>query len=353
MMTRYEHIKGCLLGTAVADAIGLPREGLSRGRAKRIYGERPLRHALLAGRGWCSDDTEHTVMVGQALLAADGDPERFEREFARRLRWWFFRLPAGVGLATLRACLKLWVGVSPQRSGVWSAGNGPAMRSALLGVMASSDEHLAELVQVSTRITHTDPRAEQGAKVIAVIARSIVAAGGQQLEVDEVQHRALSIVEDTQFQQYLEKAFDAARQQMDPDRFAAQLGLENGISGFVVHTVPAAVYCWLAQQGDYRGTVETAVCLGGDSDTVGAIAGALAGTQLGAGAIPREWIDGLAESPCNVAWMDQLARALDGMNQDGERIEVPRVSWLLLLMRNVLFLLLVLGHGFRRLLPPY
>ena len=41
-------------------------------------------------------------------------------------------LPAGVGLATARACLKLWLGFSPERSGIYSAGNGPAMRSAVL-----------------------------------------------------------------------------------------------------------------------------------------------------------------------------------------------------------------------------
>ena len=64
-MDAYSHILGCLLGTAVGDAAGLRREGLSKRRAQRMYGQRPIRPDLLFGRGLCSDDTEHTVMVGR------------------------------------------------------------------------------------------------------------------------------------------------------------------------------------------------------------------------------------------------------------------------------------------------
>ncbi len=145
-MKHHPHLLGCILGTAVGDAIGLPREGVGRRRGERLFGSSPLEHRLILGRGLCSDDTEHTIMVAQALTATGGSPQAFARNFAWRLRWWFLRLPAGVGLGTLRACLKLWVGVKPHRSGVRSAGNGPAMRSALLGLAARNDQHLARLV---------------------------------------------------------------------------------------------------------------------------------------------------------------------------------------------------------------
>ncbi len=102
-------IVGSLLGTAVGDALGLPYEGLSRRRGKRLYGE-PDRYHLLPGRGMVSDDTEHACMVAQALIASGNDADAFARELARRLRWWLLALPAGTGLATLKATLKLCVG---------------------------------------------------------------------------------------------------------------------------------------------------------------------------------------------------------------------------------------------------
>ena len=85
-----------------------------------------------------------------------------------RLKWWFAALPPGIGLATAKACLKLWLGFSPQRSGVFSAGNGPAMRSPLVGAFFFDQPELIDrFVKASTRITHTDPKAIVGALAIA------------------------------------------------------------------------------------------------------------------------------------------------------------------------------------------
>src|SRR6516165_7795246 len=139
MRDRCDVLAGVILGTAAGDALGLPREGLSARRARALWGGPPLRHRFVFGRGMTSDDTEHTCLVGQALLRAPNDADLFGRWLARGLRWWFLGLPAGIGRATLRACLKLWLGFPPRRSGVWSAGNGPAMRSALLGVCLGGD----------------------------------------------------------------------------------------------------------------------------------------------------------------------------------------------------------------------
>ena len=78
-----------------------------------------------------SDDTEHTLILVQSLLKHPSDASAFQRTLAWQLRWWLLSVPAGVGLATARACGKLCVGFPPTRSGVFSAGNGPAMRSAI------------------------------------------------------------------------------------------------------------------------------------------------------------------------------------------------------------------------------
>ena len=68
-----DRITGLLLGTAVGDSLGLPREGLSGRRAARLY-DGPLRQRLVLGRGMLSDDTEHACMTAQALLTAGDDP---------------------------------------------------------------------------------------------------------------------------------------------------------------------------------------------------------------------------------------------------------------------------------------
>jgi ADP-ribosylglycohydrolase len=101
-----EAVLGCLLGTAVGDSMGLPYEGLSRKAVKARY-PRIDGHRWVFGRGMISDDTEHTWIVAEALLRADGDVAVFERHLARGLRFWFLTAPPALGWATLRACLKL------------------------------------------------------------------------------------------------------------------------------------------------------------------------------------------------------------------------------------------------------
>ena len=56
------------------------------------------RYGLLFGTGMISDDTEHTVMLAQALIESGGDEVHFARDFAWRLKGWLLALPAGVGV---------------------------------------------------------------------------------------------------------------------------------------------------------------------------------------------------------------------------------------------------------------
>ena len=98
-------ILGCLLGTAIGDAVGLACEGLPRRRQARLFPHLDGPH-LLGRRGMVSDDTEHTCLVAQALIESGSDTDGFTHALARRLRWWLLGLPAGVGWATLRATLE-------------------------------------------------------------------------------------------------------------------------------------------------------------------------------------------------------------------------------------------------------
>ena len=74
-------VEGCLLGTAVGDALGLAGEGLSRRRLARLF-PGPARMRFLGRRGMVSDDTEHTCCAAQALIASAGEPEAFARALA-------------------------------------------------------------------------------------------------------------------------------------------------------------------------------------------------------------------------------------------------------------------------------
>jgi ADP-ribosylglycohydrolase len=350
-MDRYAKILGCLLGTAVGDAVGLKREGLSKKRARRLYGVPPLKPGLLLNRGYCSDDTEHTQMVGRALVISKGDPQAFEKQLTRELKRWLLTMPAGVGLATLRSCLKLLSGFSPQHSGVYSAGNGPAMRSALLGLCASSADQLQELVHCCTRITHTDPRAEQGALLVAQAARLSITAPGQ--TPLEFLRDSLETIQGDELRHSIDSAVQHLERHSTPEEYAQDQGWNNGVTGYINQTVPAALYCWAYSADQLRESVENAVMLGGDTDSVAAITGAICGANLGAEAIPAEWKLGLSEWPRTVSWMEDLADRLSQYPQSAEELEPPPMHWLATIPRNLVFALVVLTLGSRRLFPPY
>jgi len=347
-----DQLVGCLWGTAVGDSIGLPYEGLSPRRASRLLGL-PDRQRLLLGRGMISDDTEHTCLVAQAWIEAAGELTRFQAALARRFRWWLLGMPAGIGLATLRATLRLWLGFSPERSGVFSAGNGPAMRAAVLGVLLEDRNRLADWIRVSTRLTHTDPRAERGALVVALVAH-LAARGGWNRPRD-VLAPLLSCLpgERDELAQRIAEVVDSAERQESTAAFAAKLGLARGVTGYVNHTVPVALHASLAFPNDVRGAVMAVVTCGGDTDTTAAIVGGIVGAAVGRSGIPADWLNQLTDWPRSVAWMDHLAHALWEAQASSVPTRPPGASLPGLLLRNVLFAGVVLGHGLRRLGPPY
>lgn len=349
-MVAIDRILGCLLGCAVGDAIGLPREGLSPARAVRRFGSPPLRHALLFGRGLCSDDTEHLVMTTRALCISNRDIGGFTAALARDLRCWIATLPAGVGSATLRACVKLCVGIRPPRSAMGSAGNGPAMRAAIIGIAAHDDSHLFALADASTTITHSDPRAIDGARIIAIAARR-AARGELPAQRAALIDELASNARDAAFRDLLARAASSVRATESPADFAAACGWHRGVSGFINPTVAAALHCWLSHPGDFRGAIESAVMLGGDTDTVAAIVGALAGCELGSAAIPREWLDNLVEWPRTLHWVERLAATLEDSIEQTRSVAPPSMCWIRSVPRNAVFTAIILMHGFRRMLP--
>jgi ADP-ribosylglycohydrolase len=351
-----ERFRGILIGTAVGDALGLPAEGISRRRGWKIFRGR-WRHRFLAKHGMVSDDTDHTLLAAQCLLAHPRSVDRFARRLAWCLRLWFLTLPAGIGFATLRSILRLWLGFPPGRSGVHSAGNGPAMRVAPLGAFfAGAPEYLDDYVGACTRITHTDPRALTGAKAVAYLAAwTIRDRLNERPELDDLLDvmRSAAGDEDAEWQETLGRLRHAGERSLSVDEFAASMGLLGGVGGYIYHTVPVAVYAWYRHFGDFEGTLSATLDCGGDTDTAGAVAGALAGAVLGECAIPRDWVEGIVDWPRGRTVMREIADRLATSESPVQDYRPVRYFWPGLLPRNFFFLILVLAHGLRRLAPPY
>ncbi|WP_233148461.1 ADP-ribosylglycohydrolase family protein [Rhodopirellula sp. MGV] len=352
MRDKTDAIVGCILGTAVGDALGLPYEGLTPSRARRMLGA-PSRYRFLFAKGMISDDTEHTCMVAQSLIESGMDVELFGKCLARRLRWWLFALPAGVGKATAQAGIRLWLGRGPSKAGVFSAGNGPAMRAAIFGAAVDDVSLLLQLVQRSSYLTHTDPKAEYGAIAVALAAKH-----ARESEVIDPRCWLDGVIDATkgdcdEWIELLQSAIASVERNESTVDFARQVGLERGVTGYVYHTVPIAIHAWLSSPDDYRKAVVAAIECGGDADTVAAIVGGIVGSRTGEKEIPGNWLNDLWEWPRSVKWMRHVGQTVAVGGEGQHRIQAPKVNPVSVVFRNVLFLLVVLFHGFRRLAPPY
>lgn len=300
--------------------------------------------ALKQRLGMLSDDTEHACMTAQALLEARGCVATFERVLAWKLRWWLLALPPAIGGGTLRALVRLWF-VGPKKSGVMSAGNGAVMRAPIIGAWLDDPDRIPAFVAASTRITHRDPRAMTGALAIAIAAHH--AARDDELAPERVMAEIRRrIAEDDELSRALERVAQALRDGTAPIELAEQLGLKNGVTGYVHHTVPMCLQVWLRSPRDVRRAIEEVVQLGGDSDTTAAIVGALAGAAAGAAGIPEDWL-GIVDYPRSLSWIRQLGARLEA------RGEPLALCWPAVPARNVVFLVIALAIGLRRLLPPY
>ena len=230
------------------------------------------------------------------------------------------------------------------------------MRAAIIGAFFAHDPNQrAAYVAASTRITHTDPKALTGAAAIAELAAWIVRDRLTQrppLEPFLVLLRPCG-PDDRDWQALVEAMDRAAREDRTVAELAERLGLANGVTGYIYHTVPIAAYAWFRHGGDYQSALTAAIDCGGDTDTVGAIVGALAGATVGEAGIPEAWRTGVADWPRSLPLLRVLAERLADVAASGQPAAPVRYLWLAIPARNLVFLLIVLMHGFRRLLPPY
>lgn len=135
--------------------------------------------------------------------------------------------------------------------------------------------------------------------------------------------------------------------------FVRAVGLEKGVTGYSLHVVPVAIYAWLRHPDNFRTALTSALACGGDTDTLGAIVGALIGATVGKQGIPQDWLDAIWEWPRSIPVMERIAVQLTEQKCGQSALGPVRCFWPGLLPRNLLFLIVVLTHGFRRLAPPY
>ena len=152
------------------------------------------------------------------------------------------------------------------------------MRAAPIGArFFAKTEQIDTYVRASTRLTHTDIRAEIGARAVAhltamAFTRSAEDRPTLKLVTDTLRQLApqheewLGLITD------IERAYD---NDLTVQEFAQSIGSENGVSGYVFRTVPVVIYSWLRHYGNFCDSLEAVIRCGGDTDTTGAIIGAL------------------------------------------------------------------------------
>jgi len=344
--------RGLLLGTVIGDSLGLPAEGLSRSRIAKFYPQ-TWQQRFFFGTGWISDDSEHSLFIAQSLLKHPDDVLAFKRRFAWCLRGWIIGLPAGVGLATLISCIKLWLFLP--KTAIFSAGNGAAMRSAAIGAVFYQDENKRRAyVKAATQLSHSDPKALTGALAMAEISAWVLRHHGvARPDWSQIHPILANCGKDPDWQSLLQKLDLAQTQDLSVAQFAAKIASTEAVSGYVYQSVPVVIYAWFRHYGNFATSLESVMRCGGDTDTTAAMLGALAGAVVGEAGIPAAWLDDFREYPRSRSVFVQVADKLAEVAETQKPCSPVAYAWWWLPLRNGLFMFWVLLHGFRRLLPPY
>lgn len=284
-----EHIRALLLGVAVGDALGVPVEFRPRG-SFRIDGMRGHgTHDQPAGT-W-SDDTSLTLALADALTGDGVSLPRLARNFIAWQDAGAFT-PHGevfdIGNATARAIGRLRRGVPPEQAGGTAEGdngNGSLMRVApLVFIMGGkSPEERFRLVRAVSSVTHAHAWSVTACFIFLELLRKLLAGTAKEEAYAELREELASPPP------FLDAAALTKFRRILRQDISAQPETEIRSSGFVVDTLEAALWSFLTTD-TYRDAVLRAVNLGEDTDTTGAVTGALASAAYGLDAIPEEWV---------------------------------------------------------------
>ncbi|SNS79792.1 ADP-ribosyl-[dinitrogen reductase] hydrolase [Geodermatophilus pulveris] len=324
---RSSRAAGALVGSAVGDALGAPFEFGPPGAFSARF-PRPARGSgteMCGGGLWqpgeVTDDTQMALLVATSLVER-GDLD--EADLFDRFRTWAAADPQDVGNQT-RAVLgsgRPWDVAAAEhfaRSGR-AAGNGSLMRTTPAAIRFAREgrEATMDAARRISALTHGDPSAGEGCAVFHELVRVALDGGDPLAAVPE----ALEAVADEHRARWATV--------LAPGWTPEQATESNGA---VWPTLGQAVWA-LRQGGGVEAVLRRVVDLGGDTDTVAAVAGGLAGAVYGMGGIPIRWasavhgrVPGHGDRVWRLADLQQLAAALDGgAQQSYDPGVIPRIG---------------------------
>jgi poly(ADP-ribose) glycohydrolase ARH3 len=325
MPTLRDKFRGCLLGGAIGDIAGAAVEAESPAFIARTY--RSIDDILAAGRieefggrwwevGRFTDDTQTTLCVAEWLLD-DGPPYSAERLLARFVDgcdlWRRYGPGTAMILRVFREHPAEWRSVATAMFPHGSYGNGGAMRVAPVGLAFRNDRNRLQSVAIeSSRPTHSHPLAYQGAHLQSIaVAAAVEALQFSATSFLDPMRRALDyFTELLQNTLKFAAALDAIEQGLKSGSSCVEMSsiLGTGITAY--EAVPMALYCFLRHPDSYERVIHEAVFIGGDTDTIASMAGAIAGAFLGEQAIPPRWLNAVREERYTVAYIRELADRL-------------------------------------------
>lgn len=294
--------RGAMLGAALGDALGAPFEGwpplidLSIESLNRSAEE--LRF---------TDDTHMMIGMAQSLVACRAfSGQQMAQTFAENFAAEPWR---GYGSGPPQVFEALSQGVPWHRAaeslygGEGSYGNGAAMRVVPAALFALPDaSRVADLARQSAMITHTHPLAIDGAVTQACGVAAIVAGFRNEISHTEYLRWQLpSFVKCNEFR----RAFTQIDHLL-PTATAAQVVRHLGNSVEAVRSVPTALLSYLRSPDSFVEVVRFAISLGGDTDTIASMAGALCGARVGEEGLPARWLDSLERATEIRALADEL-----------------------------------------------
>jgi len=320
-----DHALAALTGLAIGDALGMPTQSMTLAQIRADHGritgfvDAGPHQRIAAGMpaGTITDDTEQAVMVAELLLEGDGrlDPTRF----AEALIAWERGMEAKgsldlLGPSTKTAVQRILDGVPASEAGSTGTTNGAAMRIAPVGIAVPSGDlvRLVDAVQDASRVTHDTGLGIAGASAVAA-AVSAGIDGATRTEALDAAVAAATIGADRGHR--VAGADIAARTTWargylptvpESDRFGTVSRL-IGTSVASQESVVAAL-ALVALDLDPWQTLCTAASIGGDTDTIAAMAGAVLGAVHG----PDAWPAGAVTTVTTVNHLD-LGPLVDGL----------------------------------------
>ena len=299
--------RGPLLGVAVGDALGAPFEGMPS--VSQFPGQtycasfiaKRAQFLTLYGR-YSHDFGGGRIVVGKAKFRWGSYGRDLCAQLRRRAVAWIGAGPPQV-FSLLRKGVP-WNQASRMLfAGAGSYGNGAAMRVTPIAlVYYQSTDEMIEVARRSARITHAHAMGVEGAVLQAVaIVLLLGQASGARISGTAFAERLAARVSSPLYVQQWKLVQELLPDAAPPD-VVSKLG--NGIEAF--QAVPAAIYAFLRHPLSFSEAVRYAISLGGDTDTIASMTGALSGAYLGDSAIPISWRENVEGSARLCALADDL-----------------------------------------------